>query len=189
MDAFRRVFGLGPDEQPAGPNRDASDPQWLGGYDGQSTDELIALEGPYRTDSIVSAFSQAIARKATGPGDGGLTPTEQTVLAVEAMDRDVNHDGFDGFFAYNAELVPGLVDSLRTIGADRAAELAEEAIAVLRIDGQITPDAVRAAMDRDDAARADALGTIDQAYYAAKIDIAPVLMAFIRDHRDEIRLP
>ena len=189
MDALRRVFGLGPDEEPIGPNRDASEPQWLGGYDGQSTDELIALEGPYRTDSIVSAFDQAIARKASRHGDDGLTPAERTVLAVEAMERDVNSDGFDGLFSNNTEFVPRLVDSLRTIGADRAADIASEAIAVLQIDGPITPDAVRAAMDRDDAARGDALGTIDQAYYAANIDLAPLLMTFIRDHRDQIQVP
>jgi hypothetical protein len=189
MDSLRRVFGLGGDDEPAGPHRDATDPRWLGGYDGQSTDELIALEGPYRTDSIVSAFEQAIGRKASRLGDDRLTPPEQTVRAVEVMERDVNHDGFDGFFASNAHLVPGLVDALRTIGAARAAELAREAIGVLGIEGPITAEAVRSAMDRNDDARNDALGMVDQAYYAAKIDLAPMLMAFIRDHRDQIQVP
>ena len=189
MDTLRRVFGMGGDDEPPGPNRDASDPQWLGGYGDQSTDELIALEGPYRTDSIVSAFEQAIARKASRLGEDQLTGAERTVLAVEAMERDVNSDGFDGFFTNNAGLVPGLVDALQAIGAAGAADLARQAIATLGIDGSVTSDAVRAAMDRDDAGRGDALERVDQAYYAAKLDLAPPLMAYIRDHRADIRLP
>jgi hypothetical protein len=189
MDTLRRVFGMGGDDEPPGPHRDASDPQWLGGYGDQSTDELIALEGPYRTDSIVSAFEQAIARKASRLGEEQLTDAERIVLAVEAMERDLNSDGFDGFFTNNAGLVPGLVDALQAIGADGAAGLARRAIATLGIDGPVTPEAVRSAMDRDDAGRGDALEQVDQAYYGAKIDLAPQLMAFIRAHRDEIRLP
>ena len=85
--------------------------------------------------------------------------------------------------------MPYLEASLAAIGADTAATLAGRAIAALEIDGPITADAVRSAMDADDDARDDELDTVDQAYYAAEIYLAPQLLAFIRDHRDQIRLP
>ena len=48
-----------------------SDPRWLDGYAGQSTDDLIALDGAYRTDSVVLAFEAAILAKAERLGNGG----------------------------------------------------------------------------------------------------------------------
>ena len=54
---------------------------WLDGYSGQTTDELIALEGEYRTDSLVLAFEQALMAK------DELTDEEKVVLAVEALER------------------------------------------------------------------------------------------------------
>ena len=41
---------------------------WLEGYAGQTTEELLALEGRYRTDSIVLALEQALERKAASAG-------------------------------------------------------------------------------------------------------------------------
>ena len=37
-----------------------TDEPFLEAYDGQSTDELIALEGQFRIDSIVLAFEAAL---------------------------------------------------------------------------------------------------------------------------------
>jgi hypothetical protein len=42
------------------------DLKWLEGYSGQTTEELIALEGEYRIDSLVLAFEQALAPSPSG---------------------------------------------------------------------------------------------------------------------------
>jgi hypothetical protein len=38
--------------------------EWLDGYNGESVDDLIALDGKYRIDSVVLGFEQAIYEKA-----------------------------------------------------------------------------------------------------------------------------
>ena len=64
-----------------------ADLQWFEGYTGQSTEDLLALEGTYRIDSLVLAFEEGIGQKATAAGDDVLTSTETAVLAVEALER------------------------------------------------------------------------------------------------------
>ena len=39
--------------------------EWFDPYDGQSTDDLLALEGSHRIDSLVVAFEEAIQQQAT----------------------------------------------------------------------------------------------------------------------------
>ena len=61
------------------------------GYSGQSADQLLSLEGMYRIDSLVRAFEQAITQKAQRGGVQSLTDEERIVLAVEALEREVNN--------------------------------------------------------------------------------------------------
>jgi hypothetical protein len=166
-----------------------SEPRWLDGYSGQSTDELIALDGVFRTDSIVLAFEQAISSKAARIGDQNLTAPERVVLAVEALEREVNSDGYSGLFTTASEQVPYLVSALTAIGSDAVADLTRSAIAVLKIDGVLTPEAVESAMERDDEDRDDRLNEFDQAYYETAGDLAGPLLSFIRANHDQIVLP
>jgi hypothetical protein len=41
---------------------------WLDEYSGQTVDELLALEGEYRLDSLVLAFEQALDQKTERAG-------------------------------------------------------------------------------------------------------------------------
>jgi hypothetical protein len=166
-----------------------SEPRWLDGYSGQSTDELIALDGAFRTDSIVLAFEQAINNKAARVGHRNLTPSERVVLAVEALEREVNNDGYNGLFSAASEHVPELVSALSAIGSDVVADLTRSAIAALGIDGPLTPEAVESAMYDDDEGRNDRLEECDLAYYEAAGDLAPPLLAYIAANRDQIGLP
>jgi hypothetical protein len=176
-----RLRTLGKGEKPTGP-------QWLDGYSGQTTDELIALEGVFRTDSIVLAFEQAITAKAARLGDKALTEPERVVLAVEALEREVNSDGYGGLFTTESERVPYLVPSLVAIGSDGVAKLTQSAIAVLKIAGPVTPHAVASAMQDDDEKRDEKLGKYDQTYYETAGDLAAPLLSFIRATRDQIVL-
>lgn len=173
--------GLGQGAKPTGP-------QWLDGYTGQTTAELLALEGGFRTDSIVLAFEQAIAAKAARLGDQTLTEPERVVLAVEALEREVNSDGYSGLFTTAPEHVPDAVSSLTAIGSDGVADLTRSAISVLKIRGPLTREAVASAMQKDDDDRDDKLGEFDQGYYETAGDLAGPLLSFIKANRDQIVL-
>ena len=166
-----------------------SGPKWLDGYTGQSTDALIALDGAFRTDSIALAFEQAIQRKAVRIGDPNLTTPERVVLVIEALERAVNMDGFDGLFRNEAEYVPDLIFALDAIGSLDVARLARAAIGALDITGEVTPDLVESAMDEDDEARDERFQAYDEAYYEIAGDLADPLLAYIKANRDQIVLP
>ena len=164
--------------------------RFLDGYGGQTTEGLLALEDEYRPDSIVLAFEAGVAAKAERLGGSDrLTMAERVILVVEALEREVNSDGFDGLFRVAADIVPDLVGALVAIGRPDVAEIAAAAIAALRLSGDPTPDAVAAAMDVDDDDRDDRLGRLDDRYYATAGDLADPLMAYIRGATDEIVLP
>jgi hypothetical protein len=166
-----------------------SQPRWLEGYKGQTTDELIAFAGAYRTDSIVLAFEQGIAARVARNGAEQLTAAERVVLAVEALEREVNSGGFEGLFAVESEQVPHLASSLSAIGRDDVADLTRSAIASLGIDGPLTPDAIKAAIDEEDDDRDDPLDAYDEIYYATAGDLADPLFAYISANRAQITLP
>jgi hypothetical protein len=88
------------------------DLQWLDGYSGESVDELIVLEGKYRRGSLVLAFEQAMAQKAARAGEDSLTADERTILAVEALEREVNNGGYGQFFLNSREYASIIVDAL-----------------------------------------------------------------------------
>src|SRR5687767_752879 len=72
------------------------EPGFLKGYTGQSTEQLIALAPHYRVDSIVLAFEQAIDLKAAKGRK--LSQVENDIVAIEAMEREVNNGGYHQFF-------------------------------------------------------------------------------------------
>ena len=165
------------------------DRDWLNGYSGQRTAELLALEGRFRTDSLVLAFEDAISRKAARIGSDRLTTAEQTVLAVEALEREVNSDGYIGLFTNAPEQVPHVVASLEAIGRADVAQLTRRAIEALRIDEPLTEETVVSAADEEDDDRDDRLNECDSRYYESAGDLADPLLAFIRSNADQITIP
>jgi hypothetical protein len=89
-------------------------------YSGQSADELFGLAGSCRADSLVVAFETALDEKATNQGFAALSEPERDVLAVEALEREVNNAG-SGQLVLNSsnvhvsQVVPGCRD--RSLGA------------------------------------------------------------------------
>ena len=149
-----------------------SDLPWIDGATRRSTQELLGLEGRYRTDSIVVASDTAIQAMAATAGLDSLTEAERTVLAAEAFENAVNCDGFSSLLDDHPDLAPLAAPALRSIGSHAAAALAEQALAVL-----------------DDAERDDRLAQLDERYLALAVDLAAPLLAYIREHEAEIRLP
>jgi hypothetical protein len=144
--------------------------RFLEAYSGQSLDELISLETNYRVDSLVLAIEQALL------GRSELNEYERIVLAVEALEREVNNGGFDQFFTNSShEFAPILAESLRRIGCPKTASIAQRA--------------VDAAVDKEDEAREEALSECDSAYFAGEEEpIADKLFAFVKSNREFIRV-
>jgi hypothetical protein len=148
---------------------------FLNSYEGQSTEELLALESQYRIDSLVLAFEQAIQAKAPE----SLSVEETYVLAVEALEREVNNGGYQQFFTNNLfEFVPAVIEqALRAI----------DAIAALAIDSLTAGKAAAAASNASDAIR-DALGACDDRYFVNDEAIADRLFRWIAANPQKIRV-
>ena len=59
---------------------------FLESYGGQTIQQLIAMKDSHRIDSLVLAVEQALGSKP----ESELSEQERVVLAVEAMEREVN---------------------------------------------------------------------------------------------------
>jgi hypothetical protein len=162
---------------------------WLDGYGGQTTDALLAMDGTYRTDSLVLAFEQGVEGRSERVGPDALTWPERVILAVEALEREVNSGGFDAWLRYASEYVPLTAAALVDIGRSDVAAMVDSAIASLALPGDIAAGAVVAAMERDDDLRSARLAALDTAYFKDAGDLAEPLLAFIRSRRDDIMLP
>lgn len=131
-------------------------------YGGQTTEELIALEGQYRTDSLVAAFEEAVQRRAEQIGTARLTEAERTVLAVAALSR---------------------------IGCPKTAALTQRAIDALGLEGVVTQEAIESAIYEEDEGRSDELDRCDEEFYGYPDgDIGERLLHFIKEHRADVRM-
>ena len=167
-------------------NMDAT--KWFDGYSGQSTNELISLQREYRTDSIVLAFEQAIQQKAARKGESSLTTDERMVLAIEALEREVNNGGYSLFFLNSShEYLPTIVQSLQQIGCPRRAEITQAAIDALHLHDLSDPQ-IESEMKRDDDQRDAALDRCDKRYFKEPEAIADHLFGYIKAHPDSFPL-
>lgn len=174
-------------ERTAAVKRSQPGPKWLDGYSGQSADELLSLEGKYRTDSLVLAFEQAINRKAEQKGLQTLTDEEQIVLAVESLEREVNNGGYDQFFVNSSrEFVASVVGALQRIGCKKTAIITQRAIKALDV-ADLSSEAIEAAMAAADEWCLAKLSRCDDSYYKSAEPIAERLFAFIKANKALIR--
>jgi hypothetical protein len=189
---FKRLLSWGrKTKSPAGGSSAAGQPPWLEGYGGQTTAQLIGLADTHRVDSVVLAFEEAISAKAERLGAGILTRAELMVLAVEAIEREVNNGGFDQLFRNSSkEHATNYVFALEAIGRPDLAELAKEAIAALRLGTRpLTIEAIDRAMDKDTDARDEKFEELDDRYLEVAGDLAPALLAFIKANTADVILP
>jgi len=163
-------------------------PKWLDGYSGESAEQLLSLEGKYRTDSLVLAFEEGINQKAEREGAQSLTTEERIVLAVEALEREVNNGGYDQFFVNSSrEFAPIIVGALHRIGCKNTANITRKAIEALGIS-DLRSDAIEAVICTRDEKRAAKLSRCDDSYYKSTEPIAERLFAFIKANRASMGL-
>ena len=158
---------------------------FLDSYGGQTIQQLIAMKDSHRIDSLVLAVEQALG----GKSESELSEPERVVLAVEAMEREVNNGGYEQFFGNTPEFTGFLVHALELIGCPKVAAISADAIASLELPAQPDRAAVeRTASELSDDAR-ERLGECDSRYYANDESIEQYLFAFIAQHQHEIRIP
>jgi hypothetical protein len=139
---------------------------FLESYGGQTTEQLIALEKRYRIDSLVLAFEQGIQQAAE---KRPLTQEENYVLAVEALEREVNNGGYSQFFSNSSnEWADTIVAALRAIGCPKTADITAKAV-----------------VNREDE---KALSECDDRYYSNDEPIADRLFDWIKRNRAQIKL-
>ncbi len=157
----------------------STDLPFLDSFTGQSTDELIGLQGLFRVDSIVLAFEEALSTKASP------TSEESVVLAVEALEREVNNGGFSQFFVNSSRaFVPEIAGALIAIGCPGTAALANSAMAILGIDDSTSIGAIEDAACDATEEQDEKLGELDAIYYKGEEEpIADKLFEFIKRNR------
>lgn len=163
--------------------------KWLDGYSGQTTIQLIVLKEEYRSDSLVLAFEQALDQKAERVGKEALTEEERVVLAIEALEREVNNGGYGQFFTNSSnEYASIVVNSLNRIGCVEIAKLTQQAIDCLEIEGPLCVETIERAMEIENEERDEKLSQCDDQYYDIAGDLADPLLEFITINKDKINL-
>jgi hypothetical protein len=137
---------------------------WLD-YTGQTTAELLACKETHRIDSLLCAFEQGIQAKGEN-----ITEEEVLVLAVMALDREVNNGGYSQFFVNSSRrFAPIIAHCLGQIGCTATQEITVRALAAT--GGE----------------RKSILDECDQDYYKLN-EITPNLFRFVEQHQDRIQL-
>ena len=138
---------------------------------------------------MVLAFEQALDQKAERVGQERLTEEERVVLAIEALEREVNNGGYNQLFINSSkEYTPFFVDALNRVGCTKVAELTQQAIDILGIEGPITIEAIDCVMQEENEELVERLGECDVRYYKAAGDLAGQLLEFIKSNKDRIIL-
>jgi hypothetical protein len=156
-------------------------------YDGQTTSQLLDCKDTHRIDSLLCAFEWDIQAKARLSSESDLTYEERLVLALMALEREVNNGGYHQFFLNSSRrFVPIIVDCLRDVGCERTAALTERAIAALKIP-IVTADAVDEVICEKNPKREAILDECSACYYKIE-EIGERLFPFIETHQDRIQL-
>jgi hypothetical protein len=139
-----------------------ADLKWLDGYSGESIEELIEMAGEYRIDSLLVAMEQALNQKAEEIGEQDLSDEERIVLAVEALEREVNNGGYSQFFANaSGQYASIIVDSLLAHRLSGSSEHHQRSDQCSRPSGFFAPEALDAALESDNEERDEQLDECD----------------------------
>lgn len=165
----------------------AEEQKFLESYSGQSTEQLIGLAAGHRVDSLVLAFEQALEQKRAKQKK--LSQPELDILAVEAMEREVNNGGFQQFFVNSSKAyASSLPAALERVGCPIAAKIASDALAALKIQSTATEAKIDAAVSRLGDKASAVFGPLDGRYFQNKEPIADQLFAYIQAMKSDIVL-
>ena len=153
---------------------------------GKSVDELLAITNGNEIEFIQS-LEMAIQQKAERVGDDDMTEEEIIVLAIEALEREVNNGGYSQFFVNSSrEYTPIIDHALLRIGCSKTAEITKSAIAAAGFQG-LAPMALAEAFNAYSGADNHELDECDQLYYRAGENIGGKLIDFVKDNKSAIK--
>ena len=159
---------------------------WLQ-YTGQTTPELLAGKSTHAIASLLCAFEWGIQAKIGPGGEDELTGDERLVLAVMALQREVNNGGYSQFFTNSSRrFASTIVEYLRRIGCDATATITERAIRTLNVEA-VSDDSVSHAALNANTSTNQLLDMLDREYYKLN-EIEPQLFQFIETHQNNIQL-
>jgi hypothetical protein len=165
-----------------------TDLQCLDGYTGQTVDELISLEGTCRIDSLLVALGQALDQKAARVGEENLADEERVILAIEALEREVNNGGFGQFFVNSSrEYAPIIVEALIHIDCPRVANITQLALNIVQ-QTPITREEMECGTWEENEERHEALSECDSQYFQRPENIEECLFAYVKANRRQIEL-
>jgi hypothetical protein len=118
------------------------------------------------------------------PGD--LNPPEQTLWLVTQFQQDVNNGGFQQYLWNSNENLSQVVDALRTVGANRTAELAEEAFAVLGSAYASGGQARRTRIEEPTEEQKATWLSLDDKFFDSDEEITALVARFTLDHGSEL---
>ena len=154
---------------------------WLE-YTGQNTDQILACKGTHRVDSLLCALEQAIQLRQDRMPDVATTPQEHTLVAIMALQREVNNGGYHQFFVNSScKYALTVVPALESIGCETTAALTQRALAALNVQ-PATLRAIEESILKPNPERDEALDALDKEFYKS-FEIEPKLLAFVESHR------
>jgi Domain of unknown function (DUF4375) len=108
-------------------------PPWLD-YAGQDTAEILAHKTTHRIDSLLCALEQAIQLRQSRFPSLPTSLEEHTLLAIMALQREVNNGGYHQFFINSSHRYAlTIVPALKSIGCDVIGGLTQRAIDALSL--------------------------------------------------------
>jgi hypothetical protein len=113
---------------------------------GKSVDELFAIANGNEI-KFIQSLEMAIQQKSERVGVEDMTEGEIIVLAIEALEREVNNGGYSQFFVNSSrEFTPIIVHALLRIGCPKTAEITKRAIQAVGFQG-LSPEALNEALE------------------------------------------
>jgi hypothetical protein len=160
--------------------------EWFENDEGLGIEGILALEGKFRSDSLVAAVAALLeVRESRGEG---LNEEQLAVLSVKTLEQGIDEGGFSPYFARHWRLVPILVRSLERIGSKEAVRLVREAVSLLKVPTGAEPEAlcaaVKAALARQEVEIR--LNDLDSDFYVLEEDLSRLLWAHIRANASSI---
>jgi Domain of unknown function (DUF4375) len=150
---------------------------WLD-YEGQNTAEILACRATHRVDSLLCALEQALLLRQERNPSTAITPEEQSLLAIMALQREVNNGGYHQFFVNSScEYALMVVPALQSVSCDATAALTQKALDALRVH-PLAVQAIATSILKPNSKRDQALDALDQQFYGT-FEIEPKLFAFV----------
>src|SRR5450432_3485158 len=100
---------------------------WLD-YQGQDTGQILACKTTHSIGSLLCALEQAVQLRQQRHPEVATSPEEDALLAIMALQREVNNGGYHQFFFNSScEYALIVVAALESIGCQTTAELTHRA--------------------------------------------------------------